>query len=466
MKTNIKLFFSAVIVTFFSSCSNDIINKEPLDQLAPETLFQTEGGFRSALDGVYAVMKQDFYGYYFGIYTIPEAISDDLLGSSNSKDFSFDNSSGNIYPLAYNSTTGNVEGFWRISYQAINSVNTIIKMARASSLPNKNAFLGEALGIRALLYYNLYRFYSPAYTIDKKALSVPYRFETDKLLDVKPRNTTAEVIQFIQADLNEAAALTTNTVNSYRISKTAIYALAARVCHETADYKNAIVYSNLALTDARYKLDNTLAALQKEWDKDDSGEIIFRIRFENTEMGQNAALFAIPVLSSYPYLVSTDLINLYDKTKDLRFTVYFKNHPTIANSYYPKKQAGTRTTNASASDPGNIDLKLMRVPELYLILAESYLRGSDNASALINLNKLRNARGLGDYSGADLGKEVLNERRRELAFEGFRFTDLKRLGLGFKRADGTGLSANANRFALPIPQTEIDRSGIAQNPGY
>ncbi|WP_237732317.1 RagB/SusD family nutrient uptake outer membrane protein [Flavobacterium sp. UGB4466] len=183
-------------------------------------------------------------------------------------------------------------------------------------------------------------------------------------------------------------------------------------------------------------------------------------------MGQNAALFAIPVLSSYPYLVSTDLINLYDKTKDLRFTVYFKNHPTIANSYYPKKQAGTRTTTASASDPGNIDLKLMRVPELYLILAESYLQGSDNASALINLNKLRNARGLGNYTGTDLGKEILNERRRELAFEGFRFTDLKRLGLGFKRADGTGLLANANRFALPIPQTEIDRSGIAQNPGY
>ncbi|GIQ57654.1 membrane protein [Flavobacterium collinsii] len=466
MRANIKLFFISVIVTFFSSCSDDIINKEPLDQLAPETLFQTEGGFRSALDGVYGLMKQDFYGYSMGIYTIPEAIGDDLLGSTNSKDFSFDNSSLSIYPLAYNSSTGGIEGFWKISYQAIYNVNTIIKYARKSTLTNKNAFLGEALGIRALLHYNLYRFYSPAYNADKKALSVSYRFETDKLLDIKPRNTTAEVIQFILADLKEAEALATNTVNSYRISKTAIYALSARVSHETADYKNAIAYSNLALADTRYKLDNTLAALQKEWDKDDSVEIIFRIRFENSEMGQTAAIFAIPVLSSYPYSVATDLINLYDKTKDFRFTVYFKNHPTIKDNYFPKKQAGTRTTNAAAFDPGNIDIKLIRVPELYLILAESYLQENNSASALINLNKLRNARGIGDYSGADLSNEILNERRRELAFEGFRFTDLKRLGLGFKRADGSGLSANANRFALPIPQTEIDRSGITQNPGY
>ena len=466
MKTNIKLLFATVLVTFLSACTDDIINKEPLDELSPETLFQTDGGFRSALDGVYGVMKQDFFGYSHGIYSIPEAISDDVVGSSNSKDYSFDGSLENIYPLAYTSTTGNIEGFWKISYQALNNVNTIIRQARKSTLANKNVFLGEALGIRALLYYNLYRFYAPAYNTNKTALAVPYRFETDALLGIKPRNTSAEVINYILADLSEAAPLAANTVNSYRISKTAIYALLARVSHETGDYKNAIVYANLALTDTRYKLDTTLAALQKEWDKDDSGEIMFRIRFENNETQYTAGIFAIPVMSSYPYLVSNDLISLYDQNKDLRFSVYFKTHPTVKGSYFPKKQAGTRTTNAATFDPGNIDLKLIRVPEMYLILAESYLKENNSGAALVNLNKLRNARGLGDFLGADLNKEILNERRRELAFEGFRFTELKRLGLGFTRAVGGGLAPKADRFALPIPQTEIDRSGIPQNPGY
>ncbi|MEP6931578.1 MAG: RagB/SusD family nutrient uptake outer membrane protein, partial [Flavobacterium sp.] len=450
MKTNIKLIFTAVVITFFSSCSDDIIHKEPLDELAPKTLFQTEGGFRNALDGVYGLMKQDLNGYSFGIYSIPEAISDDLSGSASPADYSFDNSMETIYPLTYNGSTWCTEAFWKISYQSINNVNTIIKYARASSLKNKEAFLGEALSLRALLYYNLYRFYSPAYNHSKAALSVPYRFETDPLLTIKPRNTSEKVISYVLADLNEAAGLATNTVNSYRLSKTAVYALLARVYHETADYKNAILNANLALADSRYKLDNTLSALQKEWDKDDSNEIIFRIRFENTEKANTAGVLAIPVYSSYPYSVSTDLINLYDKTKDIRFTVYFKDHPTIKGSYYPKKQAGTRTTNAAAFDPGNIDLKLIRVPELYLILAESCLKENNSTTALVNLNKIRNARGLGNYSGSDLNKEILNERRRELAFEGFRFTDLKRLGLSFTRSDGTGLPANADRFALPI----------------
>ena len=297
-------------------------------------------------------------------------------------------------------------------------------------------------------------------------MAVPYRFESDALLDIKPRNTSAEVINYILRDLNEAAPLATNVVNSYRISKTAIYALLARVSHETGDYKNAVVYANLALTDTRYKLDTTLAALQKEWDKDDSGEIMFRIRFENNETLYTAGIFAIPVMSSYPYLVSNDLISLYDQNKDLRFSVYFKSHPTVKGSYFPKKQTGTRTTNAATFDSGNIDLKLIRVPEMYLILAESYLKENDNAAALVNLNKLRNARGLGDFLGTDLNKEILNERRRELAFEGFRFTELKRLGLGLTRSGDVGLAPNADRFALPIPQTEIDRSGIPQNPGY
>lgn len=106
------------------------------------------------------------------------------------------------------------------------------------------------------------------------------------------------------------------------------------------------------------------------------------------------------------------------------------------------------------------------MPELYLILAESYLEEGDSALALGYLNTLRNARGLDDYQGADLAKEILDERRRELAFEGFRFTDLKRLQLGFTRPDGSSLSVNDPRFALPIPQLEIDRSGLEQNTGY
>jgi len=287
-----------------------------------------------------------------------------------------------------------------------------------------------------MLFYNLYRFFAPAYNTNVNALAIPYRFETDVLLDIKPRNTNQEVIDFVLSDLLEAASLATNDVNSYRMSKTAIEALTARVYHEINDFSNAITYAERALTDGRYMLDTDATALQNQWQMDDSDEIIFRIRFEESDQGFNAALLSIPIYFSFPYFVSDDLINLYDQANDIRFATYFEPEPFGSGAFYTKKHAGIRTADAAAFNPGSTDLKLVRVPELHLILAEAYDNKGNAGMALNHLNTLRNARGL------------------------------KRLGLGFTRPDGTSLAPNADRFALPIPQLEIDRSGLAQNDGY
>ncbi|MFD2724925.1 RagB/SusD family nutrient uptake outer membrane protein [Hyunsoonleella rubra] len=465
MKTIIKFIFIFLVTIGLTNCSDDIIGKVPLDEEAPENLLKTESGFRAALDGVYAIMQEDLLGYNFGIYSIPEAINDDII-AGDPNGFTFDGTNSDIYPLAYDATAFQIEGFWRASYQAVSNVNAIIKVARESSLANKDAFLAEALGIRAMLFYNLYRFFAPAYNTSTSALAVPYRFETDLLLDVNPRNTNQEVIDFVLNDLLEAASLATNDVNSYRMSKTAIEALTARVYHETNDFSNAITYAERALTDGRYMLNTNAEDLQKQWQVDISDEIIFRIRFEEADQGVNAALLSIPIFFSFPYFVSDDLINLYDQTNDIRFTTYFEPEPFGSGAFYPKKHAGSRFADPVTFNVGLTDIKLIRVPELHLILAEAYDETGNAGMALNHLNTLRNARGLGDYVGSDLSNEILDERRRELAFEGFRFTDLKRLGLGFTRPDGTSLTANAARFALPIPQLEIDRSGLVQNDGY
>lgn len=265
-------------------------------------------------------------------------------------------------------------------------------------------------------------------------------------------------------DLNRAEKMATNDVNSYRISKTAIQALLARVYHETGDYTNAIKFAKEALKDTRYDLDTDATALEKQWRQDNSDEIIFRIRFETEDDGSNAAMFAIPAFFSFPYYVSNDLINLYDKANDTRFDLYFELEPNGSGKYYPEKHVGMRTADYANFQAGAVDIKLVRVSELYLIIAESDER-EGGSEAITYLNTLRNARGLGDYSGGNLLDEIMDERRRELA-EGFRFTDLKRLGLGFSRPDGSGLAANSDKYALPIPKLEIDRSGIEQNPGY
>lgn len=462
MKHIILIFLGLLL---FSSCEDQFIDKKPTSEVAPAILFKTEKGFRTALDGVYAIMKQDLLGYNFAIYTIPEAITDDFIAGA-SDGWTFEGTNNDIYTLNYNWETFQLEGFWEISYTAINNANTIIKYGAKSSLTNKNQYLAEALAQRAILHYNLYRFFAPAYSLNPDALAIPYRFENDALLDKKSRNTNKEVIDFIIRDLTKAITMANNQVNSYKISKTAMQVFLARVYHEIGDYDNAITYANNALTDKRYTLNTSTAELEEEWTQDNSSEIIYRIRFEKKDEGANAAMFAIPLYFSFPYYISDELINLYDKTKDIRFNIYFEESPVDAGKYYPKKHIGKRTADYANYQTGAVDIKLARVPELYLILAESYQQIGDSGKALNSLNQLRSARGLSDYSGSGLLDEIYKERRRELMGEGFRFTDLKRLKLGFQRPDGSGLQANDNKFALPIPKAEIDRSGIKQNEGY
>jgi len=66
-------------------------------------------------------------------------------------------------------------------------------------------------------------------------------------------------------------------------------------------------------------------------------------------------------------------------------------------------------------------------------------------------------------TGATLTKEIWNERRLELAMEGHRFFDLVRTGEAAAKI--TGFVAGKHEV-FPIPQTEIDISGLTQNAGY
>jgi len=58
--------------------------------------------------------------------------------------------------------------------------------------------------------------------------------------------------------------------------------------------------------------------------------------------------------------------------------------------------------------------------------------------------------------------DFVEERFRELAFEGDRLATLRRI-----KADITGLDFDNDRLVLPIPRTEVQANGkLVQNPGY
>ncbi|MDX8567219.1 RagB/SusD family nutrient uptake outer membrane protein [Elizabethkingia sp. HX XZB] len=107
----------------------------------------------------------------------------------------------------------------------------------------------------------------------------------------------------------------------------------------------------------------------------------------------------------------------------------------------------------------------MKNKHLYLIniRAESNFRENTSlgATSLDDINTIRNRAKASVLSSISLD-DILMERRKELAFEGFLLHDIKRT------AGSVGsLPWNSDKLVFPIPLREMQvNSKLVQNPGY
>ena len=121
------------------------------------------------------------------------------------------------------------------------------------------------------------------------------------------------------------------------------------------------------------------------------------------------------------------------------------------------------------------DWPLFRVADAHLMLAECVARGkADNAKGLASLNAVRERAGL-DKVSSFTAQDVLDERSRELLWEGCRRTDLIRFGQfttdaylwEFKGAVYEGAAVAEHRNLFPLPPADVNSNGnLKQNAGY
>ena len=212
--------------------------------------------------------------------------------------------------------------------------------------------------------------------------------------------------------------------------------------------------------------------------------------------------FSAPTINGGPFFeIGRSLFNMFDEN-DIRYDVNVGSESVISPDYATATDANAFRNEdillinkypGSEDQPLMNDLKVFRSSEMLMILAEAAadagnFNGATNSTAAY-IKQLRDARFGSDQSlpsyasQADAFAAILNERRVELAFEGHRFHDLKRLGaranqgilrdpldcniLGVNGA--CSLPTTDHRFTLPIPQAElIANPNIRdqQNPGY
>lgn len=146
------------------------------------------------------------------------------------------------------------------------------------------------------------------------------------------------------------------------------------------------------------------------------------------------------------------------------------------------KFSSNRSDGGAVSDPSqcDADIFLMRLPEAYLIFAEAEAREAGSTTTLTTgtgyINDIRKRANNNVTKDSYTLDEVLDERARELYFEGVRRTDLIRYGYFGGRTSYTwqwkggvqaGGSFDAYRNIFPIPSTELgSNTNLKQNPGY
>lgn len=464
----ILAIFSASVLL---SCE-DAYKVGPADEITDENAIQSMADLERAVTGVYGAIGGQSFVEWSAYFT------DECRKPSS-------NRGQGVQVHTWSITTGTTEpdAYYRGFYTTINKANTVLGKMDAvpvnsqDDIDAKARIKAEMLAIRAMAHFDLMRFFATDYT-NPSALATPIVKEVI-IFDKLPRNTVGEVIAFVNNDLEEAyntlTALGTNT-DVTRITPLGIQALRARIALYTKNYDDAITYAQEVI--ASVPLASTPTQYLDIWSDAGNAEVVFELK----RVQGNAQIGRIfrDVNGDVFFNISNDLWAQFTNT-DLRRAVgaLVETGSTNPDNLKVGKYSGP------ASNYGLADIKLFRVAEMYLILSEAQaLKATpDFAAAEAAINQLRASRrltaaALPDLTfsnAADAIDKILLERRRELAFEGHRFFDLKRFGRGVDRIASDvllnpfaeDLPAGDYRFTLPIPQSAIRANeNLVPNPGY
>ena len=319
---------------------------------------------------------------------------------------------------------------WYLIYKTIDNCNTAIAIDGDSE--EFFQAKGQALALRAFCYLHLAQHYQFTYLKDPTAPCVPiYTEPTTSETAPKAKSTVAQVYQRVFDDLNLAQSYLKNYTRKgdgqkFKPNTNVVNGLLARAYLLTGQWEEAAKAAaaarqgySLMTTTAEYEGFNNVS--NKEW-----------IWGHPQTLAQSDASY------NFYYLDATYVGAYSSFMADPHFRDTFSEGDIRLGLFQWMREGylGYKKFHMRADDTA--DIVLMRASEMLLIEAEALAREGFPEKAVIPLNELRNARGLGDYdltgkSQDDVVNEILMERRRELWGEGFSITDILRTQQSVKR---------------------------------
>lgn len=447
MKNKILIYlFSFSTIGLFHSCS-DNLELEPAQSISENIVLDTDRNVKNVLNGAYSVLQR---GAIYGGEIIRNG---ELLAGDG--EILFVGTFGGprqIFNKQMIAENEDVRRQWTDSYNAINVVNNVLTAIPVVNEDDRDRVEGEALFIRGMVYFDLVRYYAKTYEAGQSNTQpgVPLVLTPTRGIDASnsvSRNSVEEVYTQVLADLTRAVSLLPAT-NGISATSGAANALLARVYLQKGDFAKARDAANTVIESGEYILKTDYASV---FNADVAGsEDIFAIEFTSQDAAASTTEFwSIPQFGGRDgdIEILPGHLALYE-ADDERLALFFEGAAAIRSGKW-NNQFGI--------------VNLFRLAEMYLIRAETNQRLGTNigATPLSDYNTIHTRAGLPAKNNISL-VDIISEKRLELAHEGHKIHEHKRLKL-----DVGDLPYNDPKLIFPIPARELESNpSLTQNDGY
>lgn len=459
----ISQVFAIVLLTFVvSSCSDDFLEPTVALDKDLESNVNTADDLDGLILGAYDRLGQSgFMGRDVIVHAT--ARSDDGYSTGNSGRFV------TSAQFNYQSTDGDPLAIWRDGYEVIANTNIIIEAGIADDGDGVvNHIVGEAYAVRALVHMEILKYYGQQWA--GGTLGIPY---VDAYLgNLKPeRLPAAAVWQRIEDDLNQARTLMSESLNQgpVRFTTWGVAAIQSRYYLYAGKWNEAIAAAEYVINSGNFQLASDAATVAAQFVGSGGNTSMMEIAYNTQDNpGINGINYIINSANYGDVVATDDLVNLFEAT-DHRAALYGLASYDATN---------LRCLGKYPTPSWDDNVRVSRYAEVYLNYAEALFQAGQTGPALTALNVVTAANNATPYATATLDN-ILLERRKELAFEGFRKFDLMRNNLPINKVHpgqtftgtsgtvGDPITVGDPRIAFPIPESEMTaNSNMVQNPGY
>ncbi len=502
-----------MLVTSFTSCA-DWLSVDMEDSIMENKLYETNEGFLSSLNGVYAKMNENYSSTLtMGAIDVMAQYYDVSKNSTHTY-YAY----ANYQPEQFKSTSN---ALWTTQYELIANLNTLLEHCdEAGSALNAVYYpyvKGEALALRAFLHFDLMRVYGPIYRENTaETVTIPYAETSSK--EIQPLLSAKTVMEKVIRDLSAAADLlkddrirTEGVLNGvsdnpnentnlryrqYRVNYFAVQALLARAYLWIGDKEKAYQTAKGLIAESEEKEIfpwTKKAAVTTTLNPDllFSSEVIFSLyNTSRTNLFDRMFNRSVNLNSILCFQGET----LEEGNAESKLTYYFDDMGDLRREYMWKVEE----VNQSDEEGGTVGshkvlclnkyegvtaaahrymIPLVRMSEIYLIAAECT---DDLEEAVGYVNAIRAVRNCVNLTltesdtKASIQEYITNEFMREVIGEGQLFFYYKRhampsilAGNGFKK-DWSGnavkstVAIDMQNYVWPMPEVEMDKRVVSE----